>query len=235
MQPGTLSCWWGSARHISQVVGAQPARFLGRTGSGKSTLLTCLFRLVELRGGTVSIDGVDISTVPLPTLRSRVGIIPQEPIFFTGSLRYNIDPRADFSDAEVRKALDECALGGFLDEHAEGLNRPLEAGGANMSAGQRQLACMARALLRCARVLVLDEATANLDAETDDLIQRTTLRAEGLRETTVLTIAHRLNTIMESNRILVMHEGRVHENGSPHELKAREGSMFARLCEAAEN
>jgi ABC-type multidrug transport system fused ATPase/permease subunit len=231
-RPGLPDVLRGATFHIG---GGEKIGVCGRTGSGKSTLLQCLFRMVELRGGLITIDGVDISTVPLPILRSRLAIIPQDPIFFTGTLRYNIDPNDEFTDAELRKALDMCALGSFVGEHSAGIHRPLEGGGSNMSAGQRQLACMARALLKRSQVLVLDEATANLDMETDELIQRTTLRGAGLASATVLTIAHRLNTIMESDRVLVMDAGRVAEMAPPTELRDTPGSIFGRLCDASEH
>lgn len=202
----------------------------GRTGSGKSTLLSCLFRLVENRSGTVTIDNVDIGTVPLATLRGRLAIIPQDPIFFTGTLKYNLDPRGEHTDAALKGLLHDCACSALLD-HADGLKMALESGGGNLSAGQRQLLCVARALLKRARVLVLDEATANLDMATDDLIQ-TTLQAQ-LGDATTLTIAHRLNTIMGSDRVLVMDAGRVAEMAPPQELQRTPGSIFARLVEAS--
>ena len=130
------------------------------------------------------------------------------------------------------QALEQCALGPFLAETGDGLLRPLENGGANLSAGQRQLCCMARALLRGTRVLVLDEATANLDQATDELIQTTTLR--GLGDATVLTIAHRLNTIMACDKVLVMEAGRVAELDAPDALRRTPGSIFGRLCDAAD-
>jgi len=213
------------------INGGEKIGVCGRTGSGKSTLLSCLFRLVELRGGAVLIDGVDIATTRLATLRSRLAIIPQDPIFFTGSLRYNLDPRGDRDDVALIELLRKCACGAML-EHADGLMMPLEGGGSNLSAGQRQLLCMARALLMKAKVLVLDEATANLDMETDQLIQQT-LSAQ-LGDATTMTIAHRLNTIMSSDRVLVMDAGRVAEMAPPDELKNNPSSIFARLVKAAQ-
>ena len=133
------------------------------------------------------------------------------------------------------QALEQCALGPFLAETGDGLLRPLENGGANLSAGQRQLLCMARALLKEARVLLLDEATANLDAETDALLQRTLAQSAAVGAATVLTIAHRLDTIMHSDKVLVMDAGRVAEFDSPEALKATPGSIFGGLCAAAEH
>jgi len=213
------------------LCGGEKIGVCGRTGSGKSTLLSCLFRLVELRGGSVSIDGLDISTLPLFRLRSRLAIIPQDPIFFSGSLRYNLDPQDECDPATLRALMEACSIASLL-EHANGLAMPLDSGGSNLSAGQRQLLCMVRALLKKARVLVLDEATANLDMETDELVQRTL--ASQLGGATTMTIAHRLDTIMGSDRVLVMDAGKVAEFAAPLELKARKGSHFARLCEAAE-
>jgi len=213
------------------VRGGEKIGVCGRTGSGKSTLLSCLFRLVELRSGSVRIDGIDISTMPLSVLRSRLAIIPQDPIFFTGTLRYNLDPRSECTDAELHALLRQCAMSSVL-EHADGLEMPLEGGGSNLSAGQRQLLCMARALLKKAQVLVLDEATANLDMETDDLVQRTLMAQLGTA--TTMTIAHRLNTIMGSDRVLVMDSGQVAEMAPPAELQARSDSIFGRLVKAAQ-
>ena len=215
-----------------QVRGGEKVGVVGRTGSGKSTLLSCMFRLVELRGGSVVIDGIDIATIPLATLRTRLAIIPQDPIFFTGTLRYNLDPREEVDDATLMAMLRRCASGTLL-EHADGLRLPLEGGGSNLSAGQRQLLCMTRALLKNSRVLVLDEATANLDQATDDLIQQTLNQVIGA--CTTLTIAHRLNTIMGGDKVLVMDAGRVAELDAPEALKRTPGSIFARLCAAAEH
>jgi len=210
------------------IAGGEKVGVVGRTGSGKSTLLTCLFRLVELRSGSISIDGVNIATVPLVALRNRVAIIPQDPIFFTGTLRYNLDPRGEATDAQLQEIMSRCASGSLE------LSMQLDGGGSNLSAGQRQLLCIVRALLRESRVLVLDEATANLDLQTDALIQRTAMQALG--DATTLTIAHRLNTIMGCDKVLVMDGGRVADDSPapPEELKRKEGSIFANLCKAAQ-
>ena len=136
-----------------------------------------------------------------------------------------------FTDEELLAALSQCAMSSFVEEHAEGLQRPLEGGGSNMSAGQRQLCCMARALLKQSKVLVLDEATANLDAATDELIQTTTLRALG--EATVLTIAHRLNTIMDSNRVMVLDQGNIAEFDSPDNLLDNKETIFYSMAKNA--
>ena len=200
---------------------------VGRTGAGKSSILVSLFRIAELRAGAILIDGVDIARVPLPTLRSRLAIIPQDPVLFTGSLRTNIDPTGKYTDAELWMRLGQCGMEGAIAEHQKGLDRPCEERGSNLSMGQRQLLCLCRALLRNARVLVLDEATASVDGESDALIQRT-LQTE-LGSTTVLTIAHRLETVMHCDRILVMVDGRVAESGPPAELQTKQGGRFAEL------
>jgi len=209
------------------IKGAEKVGIVGRTGAGKSSILVTLFRISELRSGAILIDGVDISRVDLKTLRSRLSIIPQDPVLYTGSLRTNVDPGKRYTDHAVWDCLRQCGMDMAIREHPEGLDRPCEEGGRNFSMGQRQLLCLCRALLKASVVLVLDEATASVDMDSDALIQHTLLTSLG--STTVLTIAHRLDTVMHCDRIIVMHDGKVAESGSPAELKDMAGGRFAEL------
>nr|CAD7402137.1 unnamed protein product [Timema poppensis] len=197
---------------------------VGRTGAGKSSLTLALFRIVEAAGGTILIDGVDISTLGLHMLRSRLTVIPQDPVLFSGSLRDNLDPTGRLSDQELLTALRHAGLSGFLRELPEGLSHEVTEGGENLSAGQRQLICLARALLRKTKIFILDEATAAVDLETDDWIQKT-IRSE-FETCTVLTIAHRLNTVLDSDRVIVLDKGCVIECDPPYKLLKDETSLF---------
>lgn len=190
---------------------------VGRTGAGKSSMLLALMRLVELTEGSIFVDQVDISSVPLTTLRSRFSIIPQDPVLFTGSLRFNVDPFDTYSDDAVWSSLQRAHLGHFVShEFVGGIHGMVEENGGNLSQGQRQLLCLARALLRKSTVLLLDEATSAVDPVTDRLIQQT-IRQE-FKNSTILTIAHRLGTIMDYDKILVLDRGCVVEFDSPSAL-----------------
>ncbi|NXR21902.1 MRP2 protein, partial [Cinclus mexicanus] len=203
---------------------------VGRTGAGKSSLTNCLFRVLEAAGGKIIIDDVDIATIGLHDLRNNLTIIPQDPVLFTGTLRMNLDPFDQYSDEEVWKSLELAHLKTYVQGLPEGLLHLVSEGGENLSVGQRQLVCLARALLRKAKILILDEATAAVDLETDNLIQ-TTIRSE-FADCTVLTIAHRLHTIMDSNRVMVLQAGQIVEFDSPEKLLMKDGIFSAMAKDA---
>ncbi|KAL9964351.1 hypothetical protein ACROYT_G027981 [Oculina patagonica] len=197
---------------------------VGRTGAGKSTLTLALFRILERAGGRIVVDGVDIAKIGLQDLRSRLTIIPQDPVLFSGTLRLNLDPFDSHTDEELWKILEMSHLKNFVSGLEEGLLYPVSEGGENLSVGQRQLVCLARALLRKSKILVLDEATAAVDLETDELIQQT-IRRE-FADRTVFTIAHRLNTIMDYTRIIVLDRGFMMEFDTPQALLAQQGIFY---------
>ncbi|NWS95557.1 MRP7 protein, partial [Mionectes macconnelli] len=199
---------------------------VGRTGSGKSTLFLALFRMVELKSGRILLDGVDSQLVGLEELRSRLAIIPQDPFLFSGSIRENLDPQGKRTDAELHEVLEQCHLRDAVTQMG-GLDSELGERGKSLSVGQRQLVCLARALLTQAKVLCIDEATASVDQKTDQLLQQTI--RQRFADKTVLTIAHRLNTILDSDRVLVMQAGRVAELDSPTRLSQKDGSLFQHL------
>ncbi|XP_049823779.1 multidrug resistance-associated protein 1 isoform X4 [Aethina tumida] len=213
------------------VNGGEKIGIVGRTGAGKSSLTLALFRIIEAVQGDIYIDGVKISELGLHTLRSRLTIIPQDAVLFSGSLRMNLDPFDKHSDDEVWRSLEHAHLKDFVKGLPSGIQHQVTEGGENLSVGQRQLICLARALLRKTKVLVLDEATAAVDLETDDLIQRT-IRTE-FKNCTVLTIAHRLNTIMDSDRVLVLDKGQIVEFDSPATLLLNSKSIFYSMCKDA--
>jgi len=197
---------------------------VGRTGAGKSSLTVALFRLVEAATGKISLDGQHIEPVGLHDLRKKLTILPQDPVIFGGTLRMNLDPFDEKTTEEIWEALTHAHLKSFVEELPLKLDKECGEGGKNLSMGQRQLVCLARTLLRKSPVLVLDEATAGVDMETDDLIQAT-IRSE-FTECTVLTIAHRLNTIMDYDRIMVLDKGQIKEMDSPQTLLADTTSVF---------
>ncbi|KAK5786563.1 hypothetical protein PVK06_041200 [Gossypium arboreum] len=223
---------------------------VGRTGSGKSTLIQTLFRIVEPAAGQIIIDGVNISSIGLHDLRSRLGIIPSEPTMFKGTIRSNLDPLEEYTDEQIWEALDKCQLGDEVRNKAGQLDSSgsillsyntrvclllhkfdyccaVSENGENWSMGQRQLVCLGRVLLKKSKILVLDEATASVDTATDNLIQMT-LR-EHFSNCTVITIAHRITSVLDSDMVLVLSHGVIEEYDSPSSLLETKSSSFAQL------
>ena len=203
---------------------------VGRTGSGKSTLLQALFRLLEAEQGDVQIDKQDISKLGLHTLRKRMSVIPQTPVLFSGwSLRDNLDPFHDFGDREIIESLSNVQLQDIYDQLPDGLETVVADNGSNFSVGQRQLLCVARAVLQKNKMLVLDEPTANVDQRTDSLLQEAV--ATSFPGATVVAIAHRLDTIIDYDLILVIGDGKLLEYGSPMELLQQDGQFTAMVAD----
>ncbi|XP_036922201.1 ATP-binding cassette sub-family C member 11 [Sturnira hondurensis] len=200
---------------------------VGRTGSRKSSLGVALFRLVEPAAGRILIDGVDISSISLEALRSKLSVIPQDPVLFSGTVRLNLDPFNNYTDEQIWGALEKTSLSKMVLKLPQRLQTAVLENGRNFSEGTRQLLCIARALLCSSKILLIDEATASVDLETDALVQRTIL--EAFQGCTVLVITHRIPTILYCNRILVMDDGKVVEFDTPEVLQRQPGSMFASL------
>eukprot|EP00003_Mantamonas_plastica_P005852 TRINITY_DN1477_c0_g1_i3.p1 TRINITY_DN1477_c0_g1~~TRINITY_DN1477_c0_g1_i3.p1 ORF type:complete len:1396 (-),score=534.50 TRINITY_DN1477_c0_g1_i3:135-3824(-) len=205
----------------------QTVGVVGRTGAGKSSLILALTRMVEGAEGCIRIDGIDVAKVALSDLRSRIAIIPQSPTLFDGSLRFNLDPFNEKDDVDIWDVLESIQLKDSVSELKDKLEYHVAEGGVNFSVGERQLICIGRALLRDCSVVLLDEATASVDIDTDALIQKTVRTM--FKGKTVVTIAHRLNTIMDNDRILVMDDGNAAEFASPTELLEDEESLFYAL------
>ncbi|KXS17986.1 P-loop containing nucleoside triphosphate hydrolase protein [Gonapodya prolifera JEL478] len=204
---------------------------VGRTGAGKSSLLVSIFRLVEPSGGAVFIDNIDIGKIGLHDLRSRLSIIAQDPVVFSGTIRSNLDPFDEHKDAELWDVLERSHIKKIVTRSSRKLDMRVAENGENLSVGQRQLLCLARAMLRDSNIVVLDEATASVDIETDELIQKTIREDERFKGRTVITIAHRLNTIIDYDRVLVMDSGRITEIGSPSDLLEIPGGTFSSLVD----
>jgi len=211
-----------------KVSSGEKIGIVGRTGAGKSSLILALFRIVEAAKGKIFIDGLDINKVGLLDLRSKLAVIPQEPVLFSGTLRSNLDPFDAFMDDEIWQTLRYSHLYDFVSSLPNKLMHVISEGGENLSVGQRQLVCLGRALLRNSKILVLDEATAAVDLETDDLIQKTI--RDLFKDATTFTIAHRLNTIMDSTRIMVLDEGKIAEFDTPEVLLKNENSLFYNMA-----
>ncbi|KAK9090191.1 hypothetical protein Sjap_023368 [Stephania japonica] len=207
--------------------GGKKIGVVGRTGSGKSTLIQALFRVVEPSEGRILIDELDICKIGLMDLRSRLGIIPQDPTLFQGTMRTNLDPLNQHSDFEIWEVLSKCHLKEIVRQDARLLDAPVAEDGENWSVGQRQLLCLARVLLKKRKILVLDEATASVDTATDNVIQRT-IREE-TSGCTVITVAHRIPTVIDNDLVLVLNEGKIVEYDSPTHLLNNQSSAFSKL------
>ncbi|GFR43059.1 hypothetical protein Agub_g4065 [Astrephomene gubernaculifera] len=217
-------------REVSfEVAAGEKVGLVGRTGSGKSSLLLALFRMVEAEGGAIRIDGVDIARLGLRHLRSKMSIIPQDPFMFSGTVRHNLDPFDKATDDELWKALEAVGLKEAVCALEGKLGAAVVDGGANFSLGQRQLVCLARAMLRRSRILMLDEATASVDVDTDAHIQGALRRQFGA--CTCLTIAHRLHTIMDADRVVVLEAGRVVEDEQPARLLEKDEGLFTSMVD----
>eukprot|EP00253_Pinus_taeda_P012923 PITA_12923 len=207
--------------------GGQKIGIVGQIGSGKTTLISAIFRLVEPAGGRILIDGLDTTSIGLHDLRSCLGIIPQEPTLFRGTVRFNLDPLSEHSDLTIWEVLNKCQLGDIVRGKVDGLDAPVGDDGENWSVGQRQLFCLGRALLRKSRILVLDEATTAIDNATDAILQ-TIIRKE-FADCTVITIAHEIPAVMDSDMVVSISDGEMVECDHPLKLMEREGSLFGRL------
>ena len=207
---------------------AEKIGIVGRTGAGKSSLTMALFRINEICAGKITIDGVDISKLGLRTLRSRLSIITQAPVLFKGTLRTYLDPFDQYTDDQLWSSLRKVGMADDVSNLEGKLDAALEANGENFSVGERQLLCMARALLSSARVVIMDEATASIDQKTDEMLQRV-IRTEFVNST-VITIAHRLDTVLDADRIMVLDAGRIVELDSPKALVAKGRGHFFDLA-----
>ncbi|XP_041989412.1 ABC transporter C family member 14-like [Salvia splendens] len=214
------------------ISGGEKIGVVGRTGGGKSTLIQVLFRLVEPSGGKIVIDGIDISGLGLHDLRSRFGIIPQEPVLFEGTVRSNIDPTGVYSDDEIWKGLERCQLKDVVSSKQGKLDSSVTGNGDNWSVGQRQLLCLGRVMLKKSRLLFMDEATASVDSHTDGVIQK--IIREDFASCTIISIAHRIPTVMDCDRVLVIDAGLAKEFDSPGHLLERP-SLFGALVQEYAN
>ena len=210
-----------------EIEAKQQIGVVGRTGAGKSTISLALWRIVEGYSGKILIDGIDISTINLNELRNNMAMISQDPSLFTGTLRFNLDPDHKWSEAHIMEVVNNCSLTDIVNRDSLGLEQVIEEGGKNLSAGEKQLVCISRAVLKKAKIIVMDEATANIDVKTEGWIQRAiSTYFKGL---TVIKIAHRISTVMQWDKVLVLENGRVIEFDDPQVLIKNPESQFASI------
>lgn len=214
-----------SLHHLNlRIRAGEHVAIVGRTGAGKSSIINALFRFNPLSSGRITIDGLDISQMPLKSLRQALAIVPQESDFFSGTVRSNLDPFEEYTEPELLQALHDAHL-----DKTVSLADAVQTGGSNLSVGQRQLLALARVMLRKSRILIFDEATSSLDTDTDELVQ--IAMRKSTREKTVLCIAHRLRTVLWYDRVCVMDEGKIVELASPAELWDDTEGYFRRMCD----
>ncbi|XP_066561418.1 ATP-binding cassette sub-family C member 9 isoform X3 [Amia ocellicauda] len=215
-------------KHVNAYINpGQKVGICGRTGSGKSSLSLAFFRMVDMFEGKIIIDGIDISKLPLHTLRSRLSIILQDPVLFSGSIRFNLDPECKCTDDRLWEALEIAQLKNMVKSLPGGLDAVVTEGGENFSVGQRQLFCLARAFVRKSSILIMDEATASIDMATENILQKVVMTAFSNR--TVVTIAHSVSSILEAEQVLVFSSGILVECDNPPNLLAQEESLFTLL------
>lgn len=211
-----------------QTSSCERVGIVGRTGAGKSSILAALVRIAPVSTGRITIDTVDLATLPLHILRSRISLVPQDSFLFAGTIRENMDPRNLHVDSDIWSAINRC-LAAPLVQTLGGLNAYLDTRGSNISAGQKQLLCLARALLRKSKVVVIDEGTSNLDIESENAIQ--VVLRNSFKSSTVLLIAHRLHGLQQTDRIMVIERGHIVEEGGPRDLANDHHSKFYAMLE----
>ncbi|CAJ1054606.1 ATP-binding cassette sub-family C member 9 isoform X4 [Xyrichtys novacula] len=218
-------------KHVNAYVEpGQKVGICGRTGSGKSSLSLAFFNMVDIFEGKIVIDGIDICKLPLQTLRSRMSIIQQDPVLFSGSIRFNLDPEKTCTDDRLWEALEIAQLKNMVKTLPGGLDAVVTEGGENFSVGQRQLFCLARAFVRKSSILIMDEATASIDMATENILQKVVMTA--FADRTVVTIAHRVHTILTADLVIVMKRGNILEYDKPETLLEQEDGMFASFVKA---
>lgn len=218
-------------KHVNALISpGQKIGICGRTGSGKSSFSLAFFRMVDMFEGRIIIDGIDIAKLPLHTLRSRLSIILQDPVLFSGTIRFNLDPERKCSDSTLWEALEIAQLKLVVKALPGGLDAIITEGGENFSQGQRQLFCLARAFVRKTSIFIMDEATASIDMATENILQKVVMTA--FADRTVVTIAHRVHTILSADLVIVLKRGAILEFDKPEKLLSRKDSVFASFVHA---